>query len=336
MTEDLRERLNRVCPAGIILFARNLLEAAQVARLCRDLARSLPVVPFLAIDQEGGRVNRLKGIFPVIPPNLSLSAAQSPEELVREHARQTGRGLRLLGFSLNFAPVLDLSDESMPTGIGDRAYGSEPEIVARLARIFLDFQAAEGVLGCGKHFPGLGGARVDSHLELPVIEKSADRLWDEDLAPYRALRGECPMVMVGHAHYPALQGGDPRPATLSRAVVSELLRDRIGYRGVVLTDDLEMGAVDQARSPGDVVLEALEAGNDLVMYCKSWDRVEEAHAALSRAIRNGRIPPARAEDSLARIFSLKNRLEAVGPSFDPRRLEEVCRSLHLLEARTRG
>ncbi|PYQ12561.1 MAG: hypothetical protein DMH00_05635 [Acidobacteria bacterium] len=184
---ELGRRLQTVCPGGIILFARNLVTAPQVAALCRDLSTALPLPPFLAIDQEGGRVNRLKGIFPSIPANLSLAQSPAAEDLVRDHANQTGTGLRLLGFNLNFAPVLDLSEENSPNGIGDRAYGSDPGRVAHLARIFLGAQDAAGVLGCGKHFPGLGGGTVDSHRELPVIPRSAEGLWNGDLLPYREL-----------------------------------------------------------------------------------------------------------------------------------------------------
>jgi beta-N-acetylhexosaminidase len=238
-----------------------------------------------------------------------------------------------LGFNLNFAPVLDLSLADAPNGIGDRAYGDDPGQVVRMAEIFLKAQADEGVLGCGKHFPGLGGAVVDSHLELPVISRSADQIWKEDLHPYRALREKLPIIMVGHAFYPSLQGRSAHPATLSEVVVRELLREKIGYRGVILTDDLEMGAVDQQRSAGDVVLQALKAGNDLVMYCKTWDRIEEAHGALTRALRTGSLPNRRVEESLTRILSLKNKLmpPAELPAFDRSDFESVCQSLLQLE-----
>ena len=330
---DLKTRLQAVAPAGIILFARNLVDSTQVAAFCRDLLDILPIPPFLAIDQEGGRVNRLKGIFPPIPSNSVLAEKPKSEDLVRQHARDTGRGLRLLGFNLNFAPVLDLSLADSSNGIGDRAYGIDPAQVVRMADIFLQAQWEEGVLGCGKHFPGLGGAVVDSHLELPVISRSADQLWKEDLHPYRALREKLPIVMVGHAFYPSLQGRSAHPATLSEVVVRQLLREKIGYRGVILTDDLEMGAVDQQKSSGDVVLQALKAGNDLVMYCKRWDRIEEAHAALTRALRSGTLPGRQVEESLARILNLKNKLlpPAQLPAFDRAGFDRVCHSLLQLE-----
>ncbi len=333
MTPGLRRDLEAVRPGGIILFARNLQDAAQVAAFCRDLRSALPVPPFLAIDQEGGRVSRLKGILPPIPANLSMAAAAGPIPLVRAHGEQTGRALALLGFSLNFAPVLDLSEAESPNGIGDRAYGSDPEAVARLARVFLEAQALAGIPGCGKHFPGLGGGRVDSHLDLPRIERSAGEIWEEDLLPYRRLGDALPMVMVGHAHYPALQGSEPRPATLSREVVTSLLRKRLGYRGVVITDDLEMGAVDQRRPAGDVAIEALKAGNDLVMFCKSWERVEEARHAVARALKTGALSPSLAEAAVSRILALKSGLPGPGtpPAFEPDRFAEACRGLGLLE-----
>ncbi len=335
---ELSRKLRTVAPGGVILFARNLQDALQVAIFCRELLSSLPLPPFLAIDQEGGRVNRLKGIVPAIPPNLVLARGRGARSLVRDHGRETGRALALLGFNLNFAPVLDLSDADIPNGIGDRAYGDDPAEVADLARLFLEAQGASGVLGCGKHVPGLGGARVDSHQDLPRIDLSAEELWDRDLAPYRLLREKLPLVMVGHAHYPAVQGPAPGPATLSREIVAGLLRGRIGYPGIILTDDLEMGAVDQRRPPGDLVLEALTAGNDMVMICKSWDRIEQAHAAVVRALRTGALSRPRIEDSLSRILSLKKALPltARAPDFDPVLFEEACGALGSLGNRLRS
>jgi len=333
LSDDLRRGLSRIAPGAVILFARNLLDASQVAAFCRDLSRAVSVPPFLAIDQEGGRVNRLKGIFPPLPPNLALGNGPSAIDLVREHARRTGQGLKSLGFNLNFAPVLDLSMAASPNGIGDRAYGSDPDRVALLGGAFLTAQAEEGVLGCGKHFPGLGGGRVDSHEELPRIDASSDELWDRDLLPYRRLKDVCPLVMVGHAFYPSLQGQPALPATFSRRVIHDLLRGRIGYEGLSLTDDLEMGAVDQRRPPGEVTLAAFEAGNDLMMFCKDWGRVEEAHATLQRAFRTGRYPSSRINASLERIFAVKRRLASPDllPPFDPDSFGEVCRALAQLE-----
>lgn len=334
LSDELARRLRSVSPGGIILFARNLVDGQQVAAFCRELDALLPVRPFLAIDQEGGRVNRLKGIFPEIPPNLSLAGREDAEERVRTHGRETGRGLRLLGFNLNFAPVLDLSTAESPNGIGDRAYGSDPRRVAHLAGLFIDAQREEAVLGCGKHFPGLGEGRVDSHLDLPVIRKPSATLWSSDLLPYRELGGRLPMIMVGHAFYPGLQGSTPRPATLSELVVQQLLRERIGYRGVILTDDLEMGAVDQKADPGEVAWQALQAGNDMMMYCKSWERIEAAHHFLHRRIRSGSLPTRRLNGSLERLFDLKDALASAGvpPPFRSSALQEVCQVLGRLDA----
>jgi beta-N-acetylhexosaminidase len=177
---------------------------------------------------------------------------------------------------------------------------------------------------------------VDSHLELPRIERSADKIWTEDLAPYRALREDLPMVMVGHAHYPSLQGREPSPATLSRKVVHDLLRTGIPFSGLILTDDLEMGAVDQRRSPGDVALEALHAGNDLLMFCKSWERIVQAHGAIVRALATGTLSRSRVDESLARIRSLKTKLPvpAEASPFDPAGFTQVCRDLARLERAT--
>src|SRR2546422_2871882 len=236
----LRSLLERVRPGGLILFARNIENARQVRALNDALSGSLRIPPFIALDQEGGRVNRLKPILGPIPPNLALARGKAATRAVGRQAGATARALRSLGFSVNLAPVLDLSGPGAANGIGDRAFGEDPATVCRLARVFLETHLRSGVIPVGKHFPGLGSAGADTHLTLPVISKSRARLTREDLVPYRRLNRHLPVVMAGHASYPALQDR-PGPATLSRAVIEGLLRRRLGYRGMILTDDLEMG-----------------------------------------------------------------------------------------------
>src|SRR5207249_629523 len=198
--------LDRVRPGGIILFARNIEDARQVRTLIDALQRHAATPPFIALDQEGGRVNRLKTILGPIPPNLGLATRPDAPRRILRHSASTAAALRTLGFNVNFAPVLDLSGQDAANGIGDRAYGVEAETVCRLAGVFLKEHLRSGVLPVGKHFPGLGSARADTHLTLPVIDKPRKALWEEDLLPYRRLRRWLPIVMAGHACYPALQG----------------------------------------------------------------------------------------------------------------------------------
>jgi len=304
---DLKSLLERVRPGGLILFSRNIENASQVRALTDDLFRALRIPPFIALDQEGGRVNRLKPILGPIPPNLDLAGRTNPLAAVRKHARATAEAIRSLGFNVNLAPVLDLSGRDPGNGIGDRAYGEDPLVVCRLARVFLEAHLKAGVVPVGKHFPGLGSARADTHVTLPVISSSRARLWKEDLLPYRRLRRTLPAVMAGHACYPAIQGDSRTPATLSVPVVSGLLRRKIGYRGLILTDDLEMGAVDQTRGGGRQALSALAAGHDGLMFCGSEEKIREAHGTLLSALRDGELDAARVGLSLRRILRLKDR-----------------------------
>ncbi|HXH28787.1 MAG TPA: glycoside hydrolase family 3 N-terminal domain-containing protein, partial [Candidatus Polarisedimenticolia bacterium] len=275
---DLERLVRRVRPGGLILFGRNIVSAPQVRALNDALFRMLKVPPFLALDQEGGRVNRLRPILGATPSPLALATLPQPRRAVERHAVATALALKSLGFNVNFAPVLDLSGPDPDNGIGDRAFGTDPLRVAELAARFLRVHLRAGVIPIGKHFPGLGAARADTHRTLPVIRAGRDHLWRRDLLPYRRLRRQLPGVMVGHAYYPQLQGRRPSPASLARPVVEGLLRRRIGYRGLVLTDDLEMGAVDAAMDGGDRALAALLAGSDGLMFCRDVDRILQAQA----------------------------------------------------------
>jgi len=213
-----------------------------------------------------------------------------------------------LGFNVNFAPVLDLSDAGRANGIGDRAFGLDPEIVVALGRAYLQACRMVGVIPVGKHFPGLGSATGDTHETLPSIRTGRRQLWQTDLLPYRRLRALLPAIMVGHARYPALQGDDSGPASLSAAVLEGLLRRRIGYRGLILTDDLEMGAVDQRLDGAAQAIAAFEAGGDGLMFCRSASRIVEARDGLVRAFASRRLTPGRLDASIRRILGLKRRL----------------------------
>src|SRR5206468_2146629 len=285
----LRSLLVRVRPGAVILFARNIESALQVRRLNDSITRTLRIPPFIALDQEGGRVNRLKAILGPIAPNLALAGRADAAEAVARQAGAMARALRGLGFSVNLAPVLDLSGPDPANGIGDRAFGEDPATVCRLARVFLETHLRAGVVPVGKHFPGLGAARADTHLTLPVILKSRARLTREDLVPYRRLRRQLPIVMAGHAYYSALQEEPPGPATLSRAVIEGLLRRRLGYRGLVVTDDLEMGAVEQEKGAAAQALAALAAGNDGLMFCGSEEKILEAYEGVLGAVLTGEV-----------------------------------------------
>ena len=305
--ERLAGLIRRVRPGGVILFGRNIEDAVQVRRLTDALFAALPVPPFIALDQEGGRVSRLRPILGATPSALTLAAQERPARAVARSAETTARVLRTLGFNLNFAPVLDLSDADASNGIGDRGFGKDPVRVAALGRVAIRAHLDAAILPVGKHFPGLGSSRADTHVSLPIITTPRRTLWQMDLLPYRRLARVLPAVMIGHARYTAIQGDETGPASLSGAVVDALLRGRLGYRGLVLTDDLEMGAVDQRLDGAAQALAAFAAGSDGLLFCRSEARILEARDGLMRAFASGRLTRGRLAGSLRRILALKRR-----------------------------
>lgn len=329
VTPSLARLLGDVNPGGVILFGRNLTEDPRQIRTLTDaIYQALPAPPFIALDQEGGRVSRLRAIVGPTSTAAALASRSNACEAVRRHSEATALALRCLGFNVNFAPVLDLSRPGSRNGIGDRAFDDRPRRVAVLAGLFAAAHLRAGVVVVGKHFPGLGGADADTHETLPIIRRSRALLLRQDLLPYRRLGRVLPMVMIGHACYPALQGRADQPATLAPSVVGDLLRRRLGYRGLILTDDLEMGAVDQSADAGEVALAAFAAGNDGLMYCRSEERIRRAMDALERAVNAGRVPEARVRESLRRVRAAKRRF------LDGRRRGRFSRDT-LAQARTK-
>jgi len=278
------DRVRRLAPGGVILFARNLDSAARTTALLGELRRLVPHPLLCALDQEGGRVSRLERW--VGPTPTAETLARDGEETVLRFGRATARGLHSLGFNMDFAPVVDLCAPDATNGIGNRSFGTDPERASRLAGAFLTGLQEEGVAGCLKHFPGLGPTSVDSHEQLPTANRDADGLRRLDLLPYRRLGGRAASVMVGHGHYPGLDASPGLPATLSSPIVNGLLREEIGFGGLVVSDDLEMGAVAPLDEEGSAAVRAVRAGCDLVLYCASLDRAERAATALVRAATN--------------------------------------------------
>jgi beta-N-acetylhexosaminidase len=307
-TSNLARLLRDVSPGGVILFGRNITsDPRQVRALTDAIHRSSSIPPFIAVDQEGGRVSRLRPLVGPTPACGALASRPDATVAVRRHAEASAVALRCLGFDVNFAPVLDLSGPTAPNGIGDRAFGEDPRTVALLAGLYAAAHQRAGVLVVGKHFPGLGGASGDTHAMLPIIQRTRADLLRHDLLPYRRLRSALPAVMIGHACYPALQGRQDQPASLAPAIVSALLRRRLGYRGLVVTDDLEMGAIEPTLDGGARALAAFRAGADVMMFCRSEQSIRQAAASLRAAIAGGAITPARMRASLRRIRAARRR-----------------------------
>jgi len=268
---------------GVVLFARNARSAEQVAALIREVRRAAPsgAEPLFAIDQEGGRVVRIREPLTVLPPARRLGEVHDPE-LTRLAGRLVGRELRALGLTVNFAPVLDVDTNPRSPVIGDRAYGATPERVVQHGLAFARGLIDGGVHPCGKHFPGHGDAAVDSHVSLPRVERDASRLEAVELVPFRAwCREGLGPLMTAHVVFPALDS--ERPATLSAEILTGLLRGRLGFGGAVFTDDLEMGAIGQAGGAAGAALRALGAGADGLLVCRSEEVREEVRERLAVA-----------------------------------------------------
>jgi beta-N-acetylhexosaminidase len=281
MTPRLASLLTRLQPAGVILFARNIESPEQTWGLLRECQKCVSVPLFTCVDLEGGTVDRFRDALGATPSAEEVFAT-SDRTLFRKHGEIIGANCRALGFNVDFAPVLDLAFELSRTVMGSRAVSADPREVVIYAREFLAGLRAAKVMGCGKHFPGLGEGKLDSHHELPVIEKSLPKLWAEDLLPYRTLRRQLPMVMISHAAYPQVTR-ERTPASLSKIWITDILRKRIGYRNLVVSDDLEMGGVLSAAPIGDAAVEFVRAGGDLCLICHREDYILQAHEALTKA-----------------------------------------------------
>jgi beta-N-acetylhexosaminidase len=270
--------LKLVRPAGIILFRRNIISAQQTRALLNEAASLCTTHNFRCVDLEGGAVDRLRDALAPMPSAQAV-ARTGNEKLMHEHGELVGRAVKAFGFNTTLAPVLDLALPASAQVMGTRAAAPDAESVVRYVRSFLAGLRTQCVAGCGKHFPGLGGGTLDSHLATPEIHRTMRELWREDLAPFRQLRDELPMIMVNHATYPDTQGKN-LPASASRYWITKILRERIGYRGIIFSDDLEMGGILKVLSIEDAAIAAIRAGMDLIEICHSPELILRAYEAL--------------------------------------------------------
>lgn len=277
----------RVQPGGYILFGRNIETAQQLRKLIDDLRDLSEIEPIITIDQEGGRVSRLR-LIGNEPPNAQQLRDKGDVSLIRKHGDITGRLLRLFGFNLDLCPVLDISfDDEADNSLRGRCYGKTVEQVVRNAAAFNQAMREQGVASCGKHFPGYSAATLDAHHDLPRIDRSRQQLDSEELAVFRAFCGGKPpagnvdSMMICHGWYPCFNV-NKQPASLSGVVITDLLRGELGFEGLVMTDDLDMGAILNEYSLEETLRLALEAGNDLAMICHRTDEIENAHRIISK------------------------------------------------------
>ncbi len=314
---EARDLIEEIKPGGIILFGRNVEATDQVRQLLDGARAMLPVAPLCGIDQEGGLVDRLRDIFPPMP---SARAIRQHGDLsgARTLGRVTGEVLRMLGLDVNFAPVMSIITQErsqLTNGLYSRSFGRSPGEVLGYTTVYMRGLQATGCLGCLKHFPGIGAGEVDSHIEMPLVPLSHDDLLAQDLAPYIELFQRADdrvrMVMVSHGGFPNIDikkgttGGLIEPASISPSIVSNLLRHELGYKHLVVTDDLEMGAIAKHTEIEDASVRAFLAGEDMLLICATPATIRRGYRALLAAAREGSVSEKRIQTSLKRVAATK-------------------------------
>ncbi len=314
---ETRELIEEVQPGGIIIFGRNVAGPEQLRELLDGVRELVPTPPLFGIDQEGGLVDRLRRIFTPMPAARTIRQ-HGDLAAARALGRITGEVLRMLGFNINFAPVMSIMTDDrdlLSNGLYSRSFGRSPGEVLGYTTVYMRGLQGTGCLGCLKHFPGIGAGEVDSHEEMPVVRLSHDDLIAQDLAPYIELfqrrddRVRC--VMVSHGGFPNIDirgevtGGLLEPASLNYNIVTRLLREELGYKHLVITDDLEMGAIARHCEIEDAVVRASMAGEDMMLICASPEKIRGGYHGLLAAAKDGRLSQTRMKESLECIGKTK-------------------------------
>src|SRR5216117_1392257 len=273
------ELFRRVQPGAFILFGRNIETPAQLRKLIDDLRDLSETEPIITIDQEGGRVSRLR-LIGNEPPNAQQLRDKGDVDLIRRHGDITGRLLRLFGFNLDLCPVLDISfNDDAENSLRGRCYGKTVEQVVRNAGAFNEAMRGQGIASCRKHFPGYSAATSDAHYQLPRIDRTREELDENELAVFREFVNNVDSIMICHGWYPCFET-EKTPASLSRRIITDLLRNELGFDGLIMTDDLDMGAILTGYQLEDTIRLAVAAGNDLAMICHRIPEIETAHRIL--------------------------------------------------------
>jgi beta-N-acetylhexosaminidase len=311
INDQIRTLIQEKHVGGVILFGRNVESPEQVGKLTGELqtmalSSSSGIPLFVAIDQEGGPIIRIRKGVTLFPGNMALGATRDPN-LAYEAGRITGMELRAMGINMNLAPVVDLNNNARNPVIGVRSFGEDPTWVAKMAEANIRGYHDGAVLTAVKHFPGHGDTAVDSHLDLPTISRDRKRMEEADLVPFRrAIAQGADAVMSAHVTFPAFEPSD-LPATLSRRVLTDLLRNELGFDGVIMTDDMEMGAIAKRFGSAKAAVRAIRAGADMVLVCHTLSVQKESIEAVTQAVRSGEISEARIDRSVRRILELKSR-----------------------------
>lgn len=325
MSPRLRTMLQTLQPGGVILFARNIKEPRQTWELLRDCRHAVSTPMFLCVDMEGGTVDRLKNVIAPAPSVADIAVSGS-RMLFRQHARVIGAECLAMGFNTDFAPPVDLAFPPSNSVLTSRTVSADPKETVTYAREFYRGLKDVHILGCGKHFPGLGEANLDTHLKLPEIDKPMKRLWEEDLYPYRTLHRQMPFVMVAHAAYPAVTR-DNTPASVSKKWITDILRKKIGYRGLIVSDDLEMGGVQAAMSIGEAAVACIKAGADIFLVCHNEQAVSECYEAVCKAAEKDRRFAARVAEAARHVMTFKKRCPELKRRSAPRPSDKTVEKL---------
>jgi len=295
------ELFRKVKPGAFILFGRNVESAPQLRKLIDDLRDLSEIEPIITVDQEGGRVSRLR-LIGSEPPNAQQLRDKDDLEFIRRHGDITGRLLRLFGFNLDLCPVLDISfNDDADNSLRGRCYGKTVEQVVRNASAFNAALRGQRIGSCGKHFPGYSAARSDAHYELPRIDRTREQLDGNELAVFREFADAVDSMMICHGWYPCFEP-EKTPATLSRRIVTDLLRDEVGFDGLVMTDDLDMGAILTGHPLEETIRLAIAAGNDMVMICHRIPEIENVQRILAT------LPQDQIDRALENVARFKERL----------------------------
>ncbi len=310
LDEDTEALIRNYNPAGVILFSRNIENPLQLAILCRTLQKTamkyhgMPL--FISIDQEGGRVARLKAPFTVFPGNEAMGMDDNPLRRAKEFGHTTATEMKLVGLNMNLAPVLDVRKGKTEQHLNGRTFSDDHRTVATLGSAVIRELQNNGVMAVAKHFPGLGQADIDPHFHLPVIKSEKKEIEKISLPPFKsAIRARVSGIMTSHALYPSL---DPEnPATLSPFILSRLLRDKMGFKGLIITDDLEMGAITVRHNVAQGALNSFLAGADILLVCKEQKNLLDGLALLCKNIISGYIREDRLDQSISRIIKMKKK-----------------------------
>ena len=312
-----RDILAEASPYAVVLFGRNIDSAAHLKELVAEVKSVAQRPPLFMVDEEGGRVDRLRHIVPGLPSAEGFAEGERPVELSEWFGRVIGVALRYFDVEIDLAPVVDIRGEVAPKGLERRTFGGDPETVIELAGAFMRGLHGAGVASCLKHWPGIGVGSADPHYGATVIDVPVAQLIERDLVPYQRLGRDAGAIMVGHGTYPQIDEPD-LPATLSRRMTTELLRDFLGFDGVAVSDDMEMHAVSDLGSYEEISERALMAGNDVILFCSHIERIPDLQRYLAKRVSEDEKVRARFEEASERCERYRKhceRLRAAAPAF---------------------